>query len=94
MKKKLIVLLLVLAVLVTAPIPTYARESSVTRIAYNGNGDPEYVGTAAQNTATSAASWAIMRITYSGSNAIVIEWANGNRKQINIWNDRASLDYR
>ena len=51
-----------------------------------------YLGRAACGTATSAASWQIRKISESG-NVTTIEWADGDRKFDNVWDDRASLSY-
>ena len=57
----------------------------------------EYFGWAAIDTATSAGSWKIMRITYATANAtddFVIEWADGNALYDNVWDSRTSLTYK
>ena len=53
----------------------------------------EYFGWAALNSATSAAVWKIMRITYataSASDDFTIEWAEGTPSYTNIWDNRAT----
>lgn len=62
-------------------------------IAYDGSGNPEYVGEALPGSATSSAVWRIKKITWSGSNATRIEWADGDTKMNNIWDDYATLIY-
>jgi hypothetical protein len=54
-----------------------------------------YVGTAPPGTPTSAATWAICRMTCStaGAAPTAIEWANGNARHQNIWDNHASLTY-
>lgn len=88
------ILLSIFAILTFTTSAFALGEATVTRIAYDGNDNPQYVGVAPQNASTASATWKIFRITYSGSNATVIEWADGDRKSDNIWNNRASLSYR
>lgn len=51
-----------------------------------------YVGEAKVGTAASASKWRIFRMTDS-SGDLDIEYADGNDKFDNVWNDRASLSY-
>ncbi len=44
--------------------------------------------------ATSAACWAIKRLTYSGDLVTAIQWASGSPRQNQIWDNRASLSYQ
>lgn len=62
-------------------------------IAYDASDNPEYVGEAPPGTATSTAKWRIKKITWSGSLATNVEWADGDTKFDNIWDDRPSLSY-
>jgi|GEM_PF-3341645 hypothetical protein len=50
-----------------------------------------YLGTAATGTATSAASWAIQKITTASG--VQMLWADGNSTEDNIWDNRESLSY-
>lgn len=52
-----------------------------------------YIGKASAGTATSAASWQIMKLDESSSPDFSITWADGNGSFDNVWNDRASLSY-
>lgn len=52
-----------------------------------------YVGYAFPGTETTAARWQIRKLTYSGDTPILIEFAGGSADFVNVWNDRASLDY-
>ena len=47
-----------------------------------------YRGFAAAGASTSAAVWAIQKITFSGD-ITTVQWANGNQNFTNIWNNRA-----
>lgn len=49
-----------------------------------------YFGEAVPGTASSTASWRISRMTNADS---TIEWADGDGKFDNVWDDRASLSY-
>lgn len=49
-----------------------------------------YVGVAKPGTATSAASWQIKRITDATGD---VDWAVGDIKFTNIWDNRTSLSY-
>ncbi|MBF0371246.1 MAG: hypothetical protein HQL52_17495 [Magnetococcales bacterium] len=66
----------------------------ITRIAYNGNNDPEYVGQAIPGSTTGDAVWQVKRITYDGNqNPTVIEFAGVAASFNQVWDDRASLTY-
>lgn len=62
-----------------------------------GPGDsPVYIGyaqSASPTTPTDEAIWKIVRLTYDGDNVEAIEYADGNSKFDNVWDDRATLDY-
>lgn len=63
-----------------------------TRIAYDSNGNPEYVGCATSGTATTATAWAIKKLGYSSGAVVTVLWAN--KAQFNCaWDDRASYTY-
>ena len=88
MKKILLVAFLLLTLVATV----YA-DAVVTRIAYSGS-NPIYIGKAQSGAATSSSSWQIKRLTYSGSDVTTIEFADGDEKYNNVWDNRASLTYR
>lgn len=59
-------------------------------------GSPVYIGYTiprSPTTPTDEAIWKITRLTYSGANLVAQEWADGNTKFDNVWDDRATLDY-
>lgn len=58
-------------------------EASET-VTYIGIGDP--------GTLDDSAGWAIKRIAVDG-NITKTEWADGNGKDDNVWDDRATLSY-
>ena len=93
---------LLLAVLLLLPIKLYAQTQTVTivknieKIVYDDDktaNNKEYFGWAKPNTATSAASWKIMRITYTG-NDFVLDWCDGNQLYDNSWDLRATNTYK
>lgn len=51
-----------------------------------------YIGVAPMNSLSSDAVWSIKRLSISGS-LYLIEWANGNDLNTNVWDSRASLSY-
>lgn len=65
----------------------------IQRMAYTGAGLPEYIGLASPGTATSAASWQIRKLTYSGTNVTELNFADGNLNFDNVWDDHATLSY-
>jgi hypothetical protein len=52
-----------------------------------------YEGWAAPGSATSDAIWAIRKHTYSGTHVVLSEWADGDSKFDNVWDDRTTLSY-
>jgi len=53
-----------------------------------------YAGNAHPGTAKSEALWQIKKMVYDGNGDLTdVQWADGNTKFDNIWNDRASLSY-
>jgi hypothetical protein len=51
-----------------------------------------YVGWAPAGTATSAASWKVVKIAVAGT-VTSKKWADGNKRYDNVWDDRATLTY-
>jgi hypothetical protein len=52
-----------------------------------------YYGWAATGTATSSATWRIMKMDKSADPDFSITWADGNDSFDNVWDNRASLSY-
>jgi hypothetical protein len=52
-----------------------------------------YQGWTAPGTATSAAGWAIVKYTYTGTAVTDKQWAGGSVAFAQIWDDRAGLTY-
>ncbi|MBF0370988.1 MAG: hypothetical protein HQL52_16185 [Magnetococcales bacterium] len=66
----------------------------ITRLAYNGSGNVEYMGQAAPGCTESEAAWLIKKITYDGSqNPVTIQFAGSQALFDQVWSDRASLSY-
>jgi len=89
--KRLIIILFILLFTGTvfAATPVTIVPKPIQKILYDDATTVEYFGWAAVGTATSAASWKIMRISYTG-NDFVIEWAEGSASYTNIWDNRAT----
>jgi len=62
-------------------------------IAYDAQGRTEYIGYAQPGTAQAAAGWCIKKLSYDVNGVTDIQFANGEAKFINIWDDRAGLSY-
>jgi len=62
-------------------------------ISYNGSGFAEYLGFAPPGTAKDSAGWMIKKLVYSGTNVTDIQFADGDTKFDNIWDNRESLSY-
>lgn len=62
-------------------------------IEYDGSDNPLYVGKADPGTAQGVIGWQIKKITYSGSNATDVQWAEGDANFDKVWDDRASYSY-
>lgn len=68
-----------------------ANDETATRIDDVGGG-VSYVGKAKPGKATSIPQWQIRRLTIVGTDSVV-EWADGDNKYDNVWDDRAVLSY-
>ena len=60
---------------------------------FDGSGNLIYFGLANPGSATSAASWQIRKITWTGANPTSTRYAGGSRGFTNIWDNRAGLSY-
>jgi hypothetical protein len=67
-------------------------DKALTNIIDTTSSPTEYYGAALPGTATSAASWRIMKKSVSGS-VTTYAWAGGAATFVNIWDNRASLSY-
>lgn len=78
----------------TADLFKYQLGLGVTKRVDEPNSSTTYVGTSYQDTPdTSKAEWQIKRVTTSGSETI-IEWADGDEKFDNVWDNRTGLSYK
>jgi len=66
------------------------------RYAYNASGQLQYEGWASSslNPQPTQAVWAIKMYTYSGTQLVLEQWANGSSSRTNVWNNAASLGYQ
>lgn len=75
-------------------ISSTPAEALITRLTYNANGDIQYIGSAAPDSATSDEVWMIMELIYDISfNIILVAYADGNDLFDKEWDDRASYTY-
>lgn len=70
----------------------YYADPKIRKEVDTTDGSVIYQGYANLEASTNQGVWRIKRTTISGS-LISIEWANGNTKRINVWDNRASLSY-
>ena len=63
------------------------------KMAYDANNLLIYHGWALPGTASSAAGWAIIKYTYTGTLISDKQWASGSVDFTQIWDNRASLSY-
>lgn len=64
----------------------------VTRLAYttiSAKTYAEYIGIAPRSSATSAAVWQVFKLTYSGTDVVLVETSLKEQ----VWDNRASLAY-
>jgi len=64
-----------------------------TRIAYNTNGDPGYIGIARIGADEKAPVWQIKKLEYTGDNVTGIKWADGDSDYDNLWASYSDLVY-
>ena len=73
-------------------VTSLAKLTSV--VAYNGAGDPEYIGLAAPGSSKAAAVWQIEKVIYNGSaNPTDFQYAGGSAAFNQVWNNYAALSY-
>lgn len=66
-----------------------------SRMAYDANGNPEYLGLAAPGTATDASGWMIRQLSYDASQRpAAIRYAGGTVNFDKVWDDRASYSFQ
>jgi hypothetical protein len=53
----------------------------------------EGVAKSARTPLATDAVWAIKRFTYDVADRVLEEWAGGDSREVNIWNNRAALTY-
>lgn len=73
-------------------ISTNAKTPELTTLVDEVNSNLTYLGIGKLGTANSDAKWQIRRIQKVGA-VTSIQYADGNRRFDNVWDDRASLTY-
>ena len=68
-------------------------EKYTQRLAYTGQGLVEYIGLALPGAATSAATWQIRKLVYTGTSVTSILWCDGNNNFSNTWDNYDSHSY-
>ncbi len=63
------------------------------QLAYDADGNLEFLGIAKIGSATSDAKWQIRKLTWTSNNLVTIEWTDGDFEFNNVWDDRVSLVY-
>lgn len=75
------------------PIAVESTESYLQRFDYDANGNAIYLGRADIGSLSSEAKWQIKRLSYSGSNVTIIEFASSTDAFNQAWDSRTSLTY-
>jgi hypothetical protein len=73
-------------------VSIYANNGTQQVVLLDEQPSVTYVGYANPNSDTAAPVWRIKRLLTTGT-VLAVEFADGNPKYDNIWNDRASLTY-
>lgn len=71
----------------------FLHEDLITKFAYNGSNQVEYIGRAQPGSATSEAKWQIKKYTYSSGLVTDIQFADGANDYVHIWDERTGLSY-
>lgn len=72
---------------------TIVVEHYAQRMAYTGQGLPEYIGLSVPGSTTSAAVWQIRKLVYTGTNATSVLWCDGDNNFDNTWDSYDSHSY-
>ena len=72
---------------------TIAVEHYTQRMAYTGQGLPEYIGLAIPSSANSDSVWQIRKLVYTGTNVTSVLWCDGNNNFDNTWDNYDSHSY-
>ena len=65
----------------------------ITSIAYTIDGLIEYIGLAVTGSKGTDPNWQIRKVTYVGKKHVAVQFADGDTKFDNIWDNRAALPY-
>lgn len=63
------------------------------RLDYDGSGNVIYIGKAQIGSTITDAKWQIQKVTYSGANLTLIQFANASDAYDQIWDLRTGLTY-
>lgn len=71
-----------------------SSDTLIQRIAYDANGNPEYLGMALPGSAANSANWFIRKIAYDvNQNPVSILFAEGSLNFDKVWDDRATYSF-
>lgn len=71
----------------------YTVDDMQTLVDYDGGANIVYIGRAQPGKAKSDAAWQIRKFTYSGSDLIITQFADGDNDYIKVWDNRATYTY-
>ena len=63
------------------------------KIDYSGGSNPIYIGESIPGISPATARWRIKKLTYSGTNPVIISWASGTKKFDKVWDSRTTYTY-
>lgn len=75
--------------------PQIVTQSELSqRIAYDGSGNPEYIGYGAPGLAESSVGWQIQKLTWSvGGDLESATYPSGDNSYNYVWDDKATYTY-
>ncbi len=72
----------------------FSSGDMISKIAYDANNNPEYMGQATPGTSVSEVGWQIKKFTYDvNQNVTDIQFAEGSNLYNRVWDSRASYSY-
>ena len=70
-------------------------DRNIMKLSYTASGMIEYIGYASPGSASSAAVWKIIKMTYDGSGRQTdLQFADGSRNFDKIWDSKAGYTYK
>ena len=92
--RKFFVLAIAMVFICLITTPSFAGGDNEVRIAYDANGNVEYVGEASVRAGTDEAKWKITKITYDANgNVTQISFADNAASKGKVWDDREGYTY-